>query len=290
MSKEDIEVEVEEENEEVTVEMDDINPIEQEAMEQGWVPKEEFVERGGNPEDWRDARWFLDRGDLLNQLKSLRGELSRTKQGINALKEHNQKLADREAKQLVSGLKRQYKEALEEGDHEKAAEINEWLMELKAVELTTNKEDKTEVSRPSQAWINWINDNPWYKTNTEMREEADDYARGVYNTLLIENQGKNLSEDQIENMGKKVSRYIKRVFPKEFTNTSREKQSVVMGSKTTTRARGGKKTKGFSMKDIPEDMRPAAQAVMETGVFKNLDDYVNQLLLIPDVRKQILGE
>lgn len=302
MSKEEVTLEDLVDNVEDTVENDVVdqyeeseeqNPIELEAMDQGWVPKDEFIERGGDPNDWRDARWFLDRGDLLHQLKSLRGELSRTKQGIEALKEHNSKLAKKESDQLKLGLKRQYQMALDEGDSEKAAEINDWLMELKVSESNSQKvesQNQPEVSGPSQAWVSWIKENPWYSTKPDLREEADDYGKGVYNSLLMENGGQPLSEDQISQMGKKVSRYIKRIFPNEFKNESRSRQSTVMGSSTTTRGKKGKKTKGFTMNDIPEDMRPAAESVMSTGVFKNLDEYVSQLLTMPDVKKRILGE
>ena len=46
----------------------DVDPYESEAREQGWKPKEEYE---GDPEKWRPAKEFVERGELFGKIMQI---------------------------------------------------------------------------------------------------------------------------------------------------------------------------------------------------------------------------
>ena len=65
------------------------DPYESEAREQGWKPKEEYE---GDPEKWRPAKEFVERGELFGKIDVLGRELKETKKALKLLQEHNSKI------------------------------------------------------------------------------------------------------------------------------------------------------------------------------------------------------
>ena len=53
--------------------------VEQRALDQGWVPQDEWQ---GDPDDWRPAKEFIDRGELFRKIDELKNENKRIKQGV----------------------------------------------------------------------------------------------------------------------------------------------------------------------------------------------------------------
>src|SRR3970040_676509 len=125
----------------------------------GWVPKEEYK---GNPEKWRDAEEFNEFGERLNPIlrennKRLEAQL-RTKEEAHAkelaeirasvakfakLHEETEKVAYAKA---LADLRAERKEALAEGDYDRAEEVTEQIENAK----TAAKAEK-EVREPKAA-------------------------------------------------------------------------------------------------------------------------------------------
>ena len=62
------------------------NPYDKQAREMGWRPKEEWE---GEPEKWRDAKEFVERGELYGKIDSVGRELKETRKALKMLQEHH---------------------------------------------------------------------------------------------------------------------------------------------------------------------------------------------------------
>ena len=66
---------VEEPVEEIVDETPEYSSAEQAAMEQGWLPKEDWEEAGRDPDEWRSAREFNDRGEFFKTIHQQKREM-----------------------------------------------------------------------------------------------------------------------------------------------------------------------------------------------------------------------
>jgi len=115
------EEEVEEGTATVVVEEDEVSPMTQKALTEGWVPKEDFK---GDEDSWVEAKEFVFRGELMDRIKkqsgvinSLSDQTKDLKDALKVLGEHNKKLANVEYKKAIATLKKEKVDALEERDH-----------------------------------------------------------------------------------------------------------------------------------------------------------------------------
>jgi len=60
------------------------DPYESEAREQGWKPQDEYE---GDPNKWRPAKEFVERGELFGKIDSLGKELKETRKALKMLQE-----------------------------------------------------------------------------------------------------------------------------------------------------------------------------------------------------------
>src|SRR5574343_553334 len=79
-----------------------VDPFEEQAREQGWKPKEEYE---GDPNKWKPAKEFVERGELFGKIDTLGRELKETKKALKMLQEHNAKIKETEYARAVSELK-----------------------------------------------------------------------------------------------------------------------------------------------------------------------------------------
>src|ERR1700744_3154427 len=99
-----------------------LSPTQQEALSQGWVPKEEF---DGDAERWVDAGEFLRRGELFRKIESQSKELKDVRKALAELAKHNSKIREVEYARAIEGLKAQKKEALSKGDADRVVDIDD---------------------------------------------------------------------------------------------------------------------------------------------------------------------
>jgi len=102
---------------------------EEDAREMGWRPKDEWE---GDPEKWRDAKEFVERGELYGKIDTMGRELKETKKALKMLQEHHSKVKETEFKRAVDELKALQKKHLEEGNSDGYIETTELLTDLKA--------------------------------------------------------------------------------------------------------------------------------------------------------------
>lgn len=262
---------------------DELSETEQAAYAQGWRPEDEWK---GDPAKWVDAKEFVFRGELMeriqkqtkviNNLQSTQDEL---KDALKVLGEHNHQIAQKEYDRALSTLRRERREALREDDHDKVDELEDRIDELKDAkdelkeetkkepEKGTDKEEKTTELPPIVGeWL--VANQKWY--------DSDEIMRGAADTIFLNYMGKN--PEDFDGALKVVDEKMRSRFPEEFGLSKKPKASSV--SESNGRAKGSKKsTKSnkFTSRDLTEEQHKIAKTFVDSGVFENMQEYVDQL-------------
>jgi len=260
MSKENTQVQVEEQvvapaQEQQTAPV--VDSHEDQAREQGWRPKDEWE---GDPEKWRPAKEFVERGELFGKIDSMGKELKETRKALKMLQEHHTKVKETEYNRAVVELKALQKRHLEEGNSDGYLEASELLTDLKAEQKAREVAAEMTPQQPHPDFVQWVNTNKWYTADVEMR----DYADAVGQRYASNNPG--LDPNEVLNF---VSKQVRNRFKEKFQNPNREKPSQVEGSNDTRQP----KTESFKMTD---DERKVMHTFVRAGVM-NEKDYIEEL-------------
>lgn len=218
-------------NTEQQVEQKEYSAIELEAIEQGWIPKEEF---DGDPDKFIDAPEFVRRGELFRKIETQSKELKAVRQALEAFKIHHSKVKEAEYNRALKALQDQRKQAFLDGEHERAFAIEEKIDEVKEEKQRIMEEAQQPVVEDTgytEQFQSWVERNSWYETNDVMRAAAD--ALGV----KLHRQG-NSPEVVLE----KVEKAIREEFAHKFKGPK-------AGTSTQVEAptRSGTKTDSFKL-------------------------------------------
>lgn len=234
--------------------------FEEKAREQGWRPKEEWE---GDPEKWRDAKEFVERGELYGKIDTLNRDLKETRKVLKMLQEHHTKVKETEYKRAVDELKIAQKQHLADGDAEKYLEATELLTDLKAEQKAREVMEQNTPKQPDPRFTAWVQENDWYSKDSEMRQYADSIGLGYAS-----------SHPGIdpEDVLAYVSKEVKTRFRDKFVNKNREKPSAVEGSSNNAPS---KKADTFEMS---EDERKVMNTFVRSGIMTK-EDYIKELKL-----------
>ena len=105
-----------------------LSKAEEKALSHGWKPKDQWE---GDPDEWRDAQSFLDRGEFLSHISAQNKQIKELLAGQRAMTEHNRKLAEAAFKEQLTDLRQAKKAALEADDAAAVVEIEEKIDEVK---------------------------------------------------------------------------------------------------------------------------------------------------------------
>jgi hypothetical protein len=165
------------------VEKPQLTEIESRAAEQGWRPKDEW---DGDPEAWRPAKEFLDRGELFKKIDQQNRELKEFKKTLEQFAQHHQRVAQAEYKRARDELLKEKKEALIEGDADAVIDIDE---KLAAVREAQRAPAVPQVDPTHQVLFQgWVQRNGWYETNEAMRAYADKVGNRLGATGMSPNE------------------------------------------------------------------------------------------------------
>ena len=197
-----------------------VDPYEEQAREQGWKPKEEFE---GDPNKWKPAKEFVERGELFSKIDSMGKELKETRKALKMLQEHHSKVKETEYQNALRELKALQKQHLEEGNTDGYLETTELLTDLKAEQAARAVAAKQQPAQPDPRFQEWATENKWYNTDQEMREFADTVGMGY----AQRNPGIDPS-DVLDY----VTIQVKSRFKDKFVNPNRNKPNSVEGAST----------------------------------------------------------
>lgn len=201
--------------------------VEQRAMNEGWVPQDEW---SGDPEQWRPAKEFLDRGELFKKIEEQKRELKHVRAAIEDLGRHHAQVKQIAFKEALAALKAQKKDALEAGDADAVIAIDDRIAETREAQKIAAAAPQPVVREepvgPPPEFVRWEARNAWYKTDRAMKAVADEVARelvgrGVTDPATI------LAEAEKE---------VRKEFPNKFENPNRAKAGAVEGSSKAPRA------------------------------------------------------
>lgn len=230
---------------------------ESEAREQGWRPKEEFQ---GDPNKWKPAKEFVERGELFGKIDTLGKELKETRKALKMLQEHHSKVRETEYKNAVNELKTLQKKHLEEGNSDGYLEATELLTDLKTEQKAREIVVQNTPATPDPRFVQWVGENKWYEKEQEMREYADVVGMGYAQ------RNPNLDPEEVL---KYVTAQVKKQFNEKFVNPNRTKPSAVEGSNTSTTPR----KESF---ELTEDERRVMNTFVRANVMTK-DDYIAQV-------------
>lgn len=231
---------------------------EKRAMEQGWVPEDQWNGSGR----WRSAEDFLDRGELFSKIDEVKRRAERAERTLDDLKKHHQKVRETEFKRAITYLRAQKAEAVEAGDGERVVEIDERIDEAKA-EFTEQQESAkqdVQTPEPNPLFTSWMNRNGWYSADKVMKGFADEVAE----RLVVAGV-----RDHTEIL-REVERRVKREYPEKFENPNRSKASAVESSG----AKGGDSRKD-SFQLTPEETQVMNRLVKANVMTK--EEYIAEI-------------
>jgi regulator of replication initiation timing len=281
-----VELEVTTEEQEVT------DPYEVKAIEQGWKPKDEWE---GDPSEWRDAKEFVERGELFDKISDLNNyrktqekRVSELEKALRVLGEHNKKIAKIEQEKALNRLKSMKADALEDQDHEAVVELDDKIADAKAQikeldneEVVTDEPTKSEpydINDPAtypEEVVSWLeNDaNKWYMENAvargAMNAAAEAYAKKHYPN----------GEPDYNKVIKHAEQEVRKAMPGLFANPNRQKGSVSEPSGKGVRT----KTKTtHSVSELSDEQRTVMNTYVREGVM-TAEEYISQLAEIGEL-------
>ena len=233
-----------------------LSAAEQQAMEQGWVPQDEWE---GDPDQWRPAKEFLDRGELFKKIEDQNRTIKEFKRALDDLKGHHAKTRETEYARAIQALKAQKIAALEDGDAAAVVKLDD------QIDLVKDEQSKLKQAafQPQQEqlnpeFVNWVDKNKWYETSQPMRAYADALGRDL--------AYKGLAPGEVL---KEVERQVRDEFPQKFRNANRDKPGAVESS-TNKGAKGGNDVA------LSDDERRVMQRFVRTGVMTE-KEYMTEL-------------
>lgn len=253
---EDIQTEVSEVAEQSTSEV--VDSYTQQAIEQGWKPKEEYQ---GEPDKWKPAKEFVERGELFKKIDTMGKELKETRRALQMLKEHHNKVKEVEYSKAVNELKQLQKKHLEEGNSDGYLETTELLTDLKAEQKAREVVQEVTPTQPDPRFVSWVTDNKWYNSDPEMRQFADAVGMGYAQT------NRNLSPEEVLAY---VTKEVKERFKDKFVNPNRTKSTLVGSSNTSA----GTSTKNDI--ELTDDERRVMNTFIRTGVLTK-EEYLTEI-------------
>jgi hypothetical protein len=232
--------------------------IEQQAIDQGWRPKEEWE---GDESKWRGAKEFVERGELYGKIDHMGRELKDTKKALKMLQEHHTKVKEVEFKKAVEELKALQKRHLEEGNSDGYIDATEILTDLKAEQKAREVVREVTPNQPDPRFVQWTEANKWYTQDTEMRRYADIIGQGY--------AGQNPDTDPVDVL-KYVTAEVKSKFKDKFTNLNRIKANSVEG------ASNGNSAANKSTFELSDEERKIMNTFVRTGAMTK-EEYIAEV-------------
>ncbi len=157
------------------VEQPEMTPMEVSARDQGWVSKEEWVDQGKAEDDWVSAKEFVRVGDIYKSLHQTKREMKQTQAQLDALRRHNTYIFEKAYQTARDDLKKEKRLAIREGDLEKLEEVENKIEELVETHVKEKQDLQSapQANQPPPEFVEFVNKNPWYVQDKELRDEAD---------------------------------------------------------------------------------------------------------------------
>ena len=247
---------------------------ESEARAQGWVAKEEFR---GSEDDWVDAETFVRRGreimpilrknneKLLKELGEAKKIAEEARESAKEFREYQKQQFERKTKELESQLeqlKQAKRDAITQGDGDRAIAIDDAMDELKEQRQEAKQdlkaaEDKAkEVPQVTQdpTLNEWMDKNDWFGKDTRLT--------GMANGLGVELRRENPSL-QGKAFLDKLDQELAEMLPEKF---SKKRTPNPMEGAPNGTARPSVSSGKKSYNNLPDDAKSACDKFVKQGL------------------------
>lgn len=251
-----------------------LSEAEEKAIRLGWVPKDQFK---GDPDKWRPAEDFLERG--VNMLPLLQRDNEKLHRGMSRLEkrlEEQNRTFEEFQKFTENAEKRAYERARSELESRLDGAIQtadvvaaqQARKELAALENERPKpvEKPREDDKPKvdPVFKDWMDENPWFNSDPALAG----YATKVFGQLERTQAGKSHAELLAETKKK-----VQEKFPEEFgINPKREAAASVA---SPNEGGGSTRKKGKTYADLPADAKKACDRFVKTIPGYTVEKYLS---------------
>lgn len=236
-------------------------PIQEQAMSQGWVPKDEYK---GDPEKWVDAGEFIRRGELFTKIEHQNKRIKDMERALHEITRHHSQVKEVEYQRALATLRAQKKTALEEGDADAVIAAEEAIDAVKEHQRAAQYEPQVEQSGEAHPeFVEWKTKNAWYENDPDLNAWA--------NGLAPRYVSQGLSPSQVL---QKLAEEVKVKFPNKFQNPRQNRPSAVEGG-------GPRGTSSSSFQLTPEERR-VMQTFVRQGVMTE-EQYIADLKKIKGI-------
>ncbi len=246
------------------------NAHEVRARASGWKPLEEWE---GNPDEWRGAREYNDRGELLNKIKSTSAELRAVQQSVQALAEHNKNVYVAGYEKALNDLKLQRAQAIENNDGKALLQIEDAMDKTKDAIATAKQAPVAQAPKTiTPAFQAFIEKNDWYNTDDTMQS----FAHGA--AIKFGNKNTTASEADVY---EHIEKEVRKAFPDRFAKRNIAPPALDGEGRASTAGKSAAKGTGTArfealMDKLPEDQARVARDLVKRKFLtaeKYVEDY-----------------
>ena len=258
------------------VEVSTEDPIQEAARGQGWVAQDEW---DGVPTQWRDAQVFLERGEYFKTMGTQRKQIDKLNAMVEKMANIQAATREDERQKVLKELSDKKVSAMEDGEFERVATIdnemdkirNQPAMTVPTIVGTDNVEGQTEQKYTQDKIADYIDNNSWYRTNSDMRQYADSIAVGFRS---------NNPNATIDDVLEYTDSEIKIRYPEQFGKQVPSASPVASTRRTTKPGPNGTQKKK-TLDDLPASSRDMyaqiGQSFVDAGAVDSIDEYVAEL-------------
>lgn len=237
---------------------------EQIAMEKGWRPQEEFTGKAG---EWRPAKEWLERGELLDNIHKQNKKVKTLEDSITKLLDQQSKIQEQAYNKALKDLQKNRREAASMGDVDQVERLTQEEFQLRQNLPVDNSSTimKTKAESFQARNADWFNQDG--AENAAMRA----FAIAKEQELLVHRP--NAAYDDVLEM---VEKEVKKTFKHRFESEQTSKPAAVSGGRSgsVTRAKLG-------FNDLPEDHKSIVKGLQNVmGKRFDLGKYINDLKAI----------
>ena len=246
------------------------SPVEEAARGQGWVPEEEW---DGDPTQWRDAQVFLERGEYFKTMGTQRKQIDKLNAVVEKMASIQAATREDERQRVLQELSEKKVSAMEEGEFERVATIDNEMNKIRSepAMAVPNVQGQNEELYTQNKIAEYIDNNQWYRTNSDMRQYADSLAVG------FRTGNPNATIDDVLEY---TDREVKIRYPEQFGGQVPSASPVASTRRTTKPSPNGAQKKK-TLDDLPAGSREMyaqiGQSFVDAGAVDSIDEYIEEL-------------
>ena len=244
--------------------------VEEAARGQGWVPEEEW---DGDPTQWRDAQVFLERGEYFKTMGSQKKQIDKLNAVVEKMASIQAATREDDRQRVLQELSEKKVSAMEEGEFERVATIDNEMNKIRSepAMAVPNVQGQNEELYTQNKIAEYIDNNQWYRTNSDMRQYADSLAVG------FRTGNPNATIDDVLEY---TDREVKIRYPEQFGGQVPSASPVASTRRTTKPSPNGAQKKK-TLDDLPAGSREMyaqiGQSFVDAGAVDSIDEYIEEL-------------